>query len=223
MIKDVNHILKKSLHPDRDVQLRTKFLLLIPEIFTSSKQTANENNQLEFLQNCFEDITNEMIFPNIAWRAGRAASAIRMTAIASLALLMQADLSTKIEIKQMTLEKLLSMMSSNLDDDNKQTRLYVCKTLLVLLCLHGRKFSKDQLHKLYPELIKRLDDQNDEIRFEILKIFTVYFDALSFGEKYDSQLYQAHLQMIYENLLLYLDDSNIEFQNKIFSKFIFPI
>ena len=114
---------------------------------------------------------------------------------------------------------------SCLDDDNKSTRLYVSKLFIILLNNYSQRFSKDQLHLLYPEFIKRLDDHSDEIRFEILKLFFIYIDCLN--NNYDKILYQAHLQVIYENLLLYLDDTNFDVQLKVFSKhhfifFFFP-
>ena len=107
-------------------------------------------------------------------------------------------------------------MTSCLDDDNKSTRLYVCKLFSILFNNYSKRFTKDQLHLLYPEFIKRLDDHSDEIRFEILKVFSIYIDCLNIN--YDKILYQAHMQVIYENLLLYLDDSNFDVQLKVFGK-----
>ena len=118
-----------------------------------------------------------------------------------------------------TIESLLKMMLSSLDDDNRSTRNYVCKLFLVILSTYGVKLDKDQLHKLYPEFVKRLDDQSEEIRFEIIDVFRVYVASLN--QNYDTVLYQAHLQTIYENILLYLDDSNLEIQLKIFGSYIF--
>jgi dynein assembly factor 5, axonemal len=117
-----------------------------------------------------------------------------------------------------TIESLIKMMMSSLDDDNRSTRSYVCKLFLLILGLYGKKLDKDQLHKLYPEFIKRLDDQSEEIRFEIIKVFNIYIESLN--QDYDIILYQAHLQTIYENILLYLDDPNLEIQLKIFSKIL---
>ena len=108
-------------------------------------------------------------------------------------------------------------MVSTLDDENKNTRLYVCKFFLLILTNSGEQFDKDQLHKLYPELIKRLDDQSEDIRNEILSVFSVYIDCLN--KNYDYVLYQAHLQVIYENLLLYLDDSSLDYQLKVFGNY----
>ncbi len=116
-----------------------------------------------------------------------------------------------------TIESLLKMMLSSLDDDNRSTRSYVCKLFLIILSSYGKALDKDQLHKLYPEFIKRLDDQSEDIRFEIIRVFHVYIDSLN--QNYDNVLYQAHLQTIFENVLLYLDDPNLEIQLKIFSNY----
>jgi dynein assembly factor 5 len=118
-----------------------------------------------------------------------------------------------------TIESLLKMMLSSLDDDNRSTRSYVCKLFLIILSSYGKALDKDQLHKLYPEFIKRLDDQSEDIRFEIIRVFHVYIDSLN--QNYDNVLYQAHLQTIFENVLLYLDDPNLEIQLKIFSNYFF--
>lgn len=67
--------------------MRTRFLLLVPEIFLSS-----------FMESCFETILNNMIMPNIIWKAGKSANAVRMSAVASLALIMQIDVVKSIEV-----------------------------------------------------------------------------------------------------------------------------
>jgi dynein assembly factor 5, axonemal len=121
------------------------------------------------------------------------------------------------------------MVNSTLDDDNKSTRLYVCELLHAILRLYGQSslMSVDLLHTLYPELIKRLDDQSDEIRMKTLDVFSLYVECLSCnggptspggGGVYNSVLYQAHTQFIYENLILYLDDENASVRTKVIGK-----
>lgn len=133
-------------------------------------------------------------------------------------MLIQTNTMKHVQIKIATIEGLITQLIGVLDDDNKSTRLYVCKIYYIILKHFGKMLSKDLLHKLYPEFIKRLDDANDEIRLEILAVFTVYMDSLN--SNYDNVLYGAHLQMIFENVLLYLDDSNPDVQQKVFSKLI---
>ncbi len=84
--------------------MKTRFLLLIPEIFvTASKNDEtipvfNKSNDTDYLLVSFEEIVNEMIIPNILWKAGRSAGAVRMSAIASLALLMHSDTVKNIQV-----------------------------------------------------------------------------------------------------------------------------
>ena len=218
IIEHVRFILRKTLDPAKDVQLRTRFLLLIPDIF-SSATASSPSSQQNFIQTCCDEVIVQLVLPNIVWRAGRAASSVRMTACASLVLILQNDLFKSLQPKQETLDALIKIMLTCLDDDNRSTRLYACNIFLHALSMYGARYDYDQLHKLYPEFVKRLDDQSEEIRFEIIKVFNRYYLCLS-AHKYDKVLYQAHLQTIYENLILYLDDSSPEIQSKIFGKFL---
>jgi dynein assembly factor 5, axonemal len=218
VLENVIHILKICLDPLKDVQLRTKFLLLIPDIFKYKKSDHLKlsENEFGYLNVYFDQIINEMIIPNINWKSGRSASAVRMTAMASLAIIFHSDTVSFLNVTNDTLNNLSKIALSCLDDENKSTRLYSCKIFIVLLYNYGQRMSKDELHKFYPEFIKRLDDQTDEIRIEILKVFSLYISTLN--NDYDKILYQAHLEMIFENLLLYLDDPTSDFQQKILGK-----
>jgi dynein assembly factor 5 len=212
-MENVRYILRKTLDPAKEAQLRTRFLLLIPELFLTT------NN---FITSNFDVVINEFILPNIVWKAGRAASSVRMTACASLVLVLQQDQTKNLQPKQEILDELAKTILTCLDDDNKSTRLYACNIFLNILCNYGQSYDNDKLHRLYPEFIKRLDDQSDDIRHEIIKVFNRYYTCLNTNNNgaYDKVLYQAHLQTIFENLILYLDDSNLDIQSKIFGKLI---
>lgn len=212
----MNNILKIVQNPNKDAQLRTRFILLIPEIFVSSAKDADQ----KFLKTYLDEILKEMLIPNVVWKAGRSASAVRLSTTASILLLIQNDIVKSIQLNEQTIDSLKKMMLSCLDDDNKSTRLYASKILVILLTNYGRALDFDELHKLYPEFIKRLDDQSNEVRLEILKGFNVYFECFK-GRNYDKILYKAHLQNIFENLLLYLDDPNSDFQLKILGMSLF--
>ncbi len=106
-------------------------------------------------------------------------------------------------------------MLATLDDENKQTRVYTCRILKILYETHKTQLSSEQLNQMYTELLKRLDDSSDEIRNLILDIFDVYFKLL-ISKDYDKVLYQAHIQVIYQGLLIHLDDTNQNIQDKTF-------
>ena len=67
-------------------------------------------------------------------------------------------------------------------------------------------FGPDELHNLYVELLKRLDDSSDELRLSVTDTLTTFFTLLP--EDYDKDLYKAHLQVLYRGLLIHLDDPN---------------
>jgi dynein assembly factor 5 len=69
---------------------------------------------------------------------------------------------------------------------------------------------------MYPELLKRLDDSNDEIRVAVSKTFMAYFQC--FDEGFDVGLYSAHLEAIYKGLLVHLDDPDAKIQHAILGK-----
>ncbi len=95
----------------------------------------------------------------------------------------------------------------------------------------------DTLHKLYPDLIKRLDDRSDAIRLLslvlnqhavvltpsmgnrllTLDVWAAYLPGLTLPSYDGRGLYQAHASSIYSGLLVHLDDSNTEVQEKTFA------
>ena len=67
-------------------------------------------------------------------------------------------------------------------------------------------FGPDELHKVYVELLKRLDDSSDELRVAVTATLKTFFSLLP--EDYNRELYKAHLQFLYRGLLIHLDDPN---------------
>lgn len=110
-----------------------------------------------------------------------------------------------------------------MEDDNKSTRLISSRVLTRLLenMSACQQIDYDTLHKIYPHLLKRLDDACDDIRIVVATTFLAYFDA--FSDDYDANFYKAHLEVMYQGLLLHLDDSEKSIQDAILSKFILSI
>ena len=85
-LKDIIDILRIVLHPDRDSEVRNQCLLIIANLLQfidEADTTATTNPYLIIL-------INDCILPNMQWKAGRTAGAIRATAIATLWSLFQA-------------------------------------------------------------------------------------------------------------------------------------
>lgn len=113
-------------------------------------------------------------------------------------------------------EDIITQIVVTMDDDSKSTRLVSCRVLTRLFDLMGEALDQDRLHNMYPELLKRLDDSSDEIRVMVSKTFLAYLQC--FGDKYDANLYRAHLEAIYSGLLVHLDDPEIKIQEAILGK-----
>jgi dynein assembly factor 5 len=120
-------------------------------------------------------------------------------------------------LKDETVDAILKQMLSTLDDENKLTRVYTCKILNIILINNNNKLTLDQLHKMYTEMIKRLDDNSEEIRLLMIDAFKSYFQNIKTHhfDKYDKVLYQAHLEAIYQGLIIHLDDPNPAIQENI--------
>ena len=84
-ISKIIEILEQNLSLSKDGETRTKFLILVSQIVLKCDQT-NTNNII----NHIEQIVINMVLPNIIWKAGRIANAIRMTATATLLTIFQA-------------------------------------------------------------------------------------------------------------------------------------
>ena len=64
-----------------------------------------------------------------------------------------------------------------------------------------------------PELVKRLDDSSDQVRAVALKALGLWLSSL--GEDYHPQLYGAHLEFLFQQLLLHLDDPDGSVQEQV--------
>lgn len=107
-------------------------------------------------------------------------------------------------------------MLACMEDDNKNTRLVACRVMTRTFDLAGSSVNQDRLHNMYLDLLKRLDDSNDEIRITVSRTFLAYLDC--FQQAYDVQLYRAHLEAMYKGLLVHLDDPDERIQEAILGK-----
>lgn len=71
--------------------------------------------------------------------------------------------------------------------------------------LCGRLFST--------ELLKRLDDSSEEVRSVALHALGLWLSSLT--EEYNPELCAAHLQFLFQQLLLHLDDPDSSVQDQV--------
>ena len=99
----------------------------------------------------------DVIIPNLVWRAGRTAEAIRTAAISCLYATFQhsADSISPFTVSDTlatVLEPLIPLLLALVEDSSKKTRLITCQTLgrlMKLLRITGFH-SADLVHQIYP-------------------------------------------------------------------------
>ncbi|KAH9491870.1 Dynein assembly factor 5, axonemal [Bulinus truncatus] len=208
-LNDIIPVILTNLQPEKDPELRLKFFSLLSRLVMSAQRTLDSDHKFsEFATTVVKD----MILPNCVWKAGKTAGAIRTTAVSCFWAMLQSGVLTKEKLVPVV-ETSLTQLITLIEDDNKTTRLVSCRVMTRIFDLMGTSLGQDRLHNMYPELLKRLDDSNDEIRMTVTKTLLAYFDCFEGG--YDALLYRAHLEAIYRGLLVHLDDPERNIQEAV--------
>jgi len=126
----------------------------------------------------------DVIIPNLVWRAGRTAEAIRTAAISCLYATFQhsADSVSPFTVSDTlatVLEPLIPLLLTLVEDFSKKTRLITCRTLgrlmrlLRITCLH----SADLVHQIYPGMLlsSLYQTRTDSLMCSLLGCDTMYY------------------------------------------------
>jgi len=213
-VETVMEIFHCNFHVDKDPELRLSFFALLGKLFTTASGTLNATGKFDFS----ERVMSEIVVPNCIWVNGRVPAAIRTAAAACFWALLRSGL-VKQEHYAKTIALLLPQVQSCVDDEYPETRMTFCKILEMLLLAYPEGFnggyeSYDRLHILYPDLLKRLDDNDDVIRLVVLRTWLAYAKCIS-TKKYDTQLYKVHLDAICKGILIHLDDPDKAIQDAV--------
>ncbi|KAK1164736.1 dynein assembly factor 5, axonemal-like [Acipenser oxyrinchus oxyrinchus] len=203
-------ILKTCLQPSRDPEMRLQLLTVLSKLLLNASETVNSQGEFP---NYLEPFLKDIVVPNLLWHAGRTAAAIRTSAISCLwALLHSGALSGE---QMWTVQNdLLPLVIATLDEDSKMTREMACRIINAVLKLCGDQFDPDGLNKVYPELLKRLDDACNGVRCTAAKALSSWFQCVR--EDYDRTTFRSHLEFLYRGLLVHLDDPDSSIQTAMF-------
>ncbi|XP_029037546.2 dynein axonemal assembly factor 5 [Osmia bicornis bicornis] len=211
-------ILKETMTNDANPELRLKHFILLSEYF--SQGSLNEIMDIK----CFNQFLEDCIFPGLIWSAGRAAEAIRTAALSCLCTILdkyEKELITE-KIKHLDeenicsiLDKIMPALISLADDNSKKSRLYSLQTMHLIMCIRKRFHyqTEEYIHKIYPVLLKRLDDGCDDIRLASLEALIKLWNTIP--EDYNLHFNKGHIDTLYTSIIIYLDDPENEFQNLI--------
>ncbi|XP_075141174.1 dynein axonemal assembly factor 5 [Leptodactylus fuscus] len=199
-------VLQTCLQQDKEPQMRLKLFTMLSKLLLKANETVNSKGQFHLYS---ETVIGDILVPNLKWQAGRTAGAIRTIAVSCLWILLQSEVLSREEILRVQ-EVLMPQVLATLEEDSKTSRLVSCRIIKTLLGICGQHYDPDKLNKIYPELVKRLDDASDEVRITAAKTLALWFKFID--DRYERTTYRGHLEFLYRCLLVHLDDSDTALQ-----------
>ncbi|KAM8960244.1 dynein axonemal assembly factor 5 [Pelodytes ibericus] len=199
-------VLKTCLQPTQEPQMRLKIFTMLSKLLVKANETVNSQG---LFHNYSETIIKDILVPNLKWHAGRTAGAIRTIAVSCLWVLLQSEVLSRQEILQVQ-DFVMPQVVTTLEEDSKMSRLVSCRIICALLSVCEQGLDPDKLNKIYPALLKRLDDASDEVRVAAAKTLSLWFKCLN--NEYDWKTYKSHLEFLYRGLLVHLDDPDNRIQ-----------
>ncbi|XP_045140257.1 dynein axonemal assembly factor 5 [Echinops telfairi] len=201
--------LRSCLQPTRDPPMRLKLLSLLPRLLLRASETVDSRGQLH---SHLETLVSDILVPNLQWHAGRTAAAIRTATMSCLwALLSSGALSAEqiLEAQGALMPQVLTV----LEEESPTARLLSCRVTNLFLETAGDQREPEQLLRIYPELLKRLDDASNEVRLTAATTLATWLRCV---RRDDSKAYyQGDIQYLYRELLVYLDDPEPAVQDAI--------
>jgi len=149
------------------------------------------------------------IIPNLVWKPGGKASAMRKLTAATFFTLLKKEGVSQAGLA-MSLPRLLPVLESNLDDYDSVTRELVCHCLSFLFQATINTLDEDDTQKLYPLILKTLDDNSDDVRIAGCVTLRNFMTASK-----PSAIKGSITQYIIESLLPHLDDTDKDFQQAV--------
>ncbi|XP_056263167.1 dynein axonemal assembly factor 5 [Pseudoliparis swirei] len=202
-------LLFSCLQPDRDPEMRMSIFAMLAKLLLDSTNTLDSKGHF---RDESEKFLSDVLLPNLVWRAGRIAAAVRTAALSCLLALLHGGATTPGQLLCLE-EKLCPPVLSALEEDSQMGRLLACRSLTVILRLIGTSLHPEALNKIYPVLLKRLDDSSEEVRGVALQALGLWLSSLT-GD-YNPELCAAHLQLLFQQLLLHLDDPDVSVQDDV--------
>ncbi|PSN32857.1 Dynein assembly factor 5 [Blattella germanica] len=215
-LSTITPILLACLKPDKDPEVKLKMFTILSTLVLGKEHVLkNAPNLGPFLVTLVKDI----IIPNLVWQAGRTPEAIRTAGISCLYVAFQqhsgdfvSPFSDK-EVLSSVLEPLLPLLLTLIEDSSRKTRLITCQTIsrMIILTRCADLYTHDLVNRIYPVVLKRLDDTGDDVRLAAIATLVKMFKSLP-GD-YNREVSRAHIEALYSTVLIHLDDPDPAFQH----------
>ncbi|KAM4535899.1 dynein axonemal assembly factor 5 [Fundulus diaphanus] len=202
-------LLHNCLQPNRDTEMRMSVFTMLAKLLLNAKNTLDSQGRFGDES---ERFLSDVLLPNLVWHAGRTAAAVRTSALSCLLALLHGGAITPGQLLCLE-EKLSPLVLSALEEDSQMSRLLACRSLSATLQLIGTSLHHEALNRIYPELLKRLDDGSEEVRSVALQAVGLWLSSLT--SDYNPELFAPHLQLLFQQLLLHLDDPDSAVQDQV--------
>ena len=202
-----------------DYSLRISLMALLQTIladdsFAQTQQCKAANAACTTSAQFTTDLILSLVIPNLVWRVGGMASALRKLALATLFSLLIAGPAF---IHSDTLACLIPTLHSSFDDSESSVRELSCVCLsLTLQHIPIETFSATQatnpqaIDTIIPRLLELLDDNHGPVRIAACNCLRSLYPLVQ------SNIPQSSHETINASLLIHLDDPDANFQAKVF-------
>ncbi|XP_032742731.1 dynein assembly factor 5, axonemal [Rattus rattus] len=201
--------LRTCLQPTTDPHMRLKLFSILSSLLLRPKDTIDSQGQFH---GYLDMVINDILAPNLQWHAGRTAAAIRTATISCLWALISSDILSAKQVQEAQ-ETLMPQVLATLEDDSQTTRLISCRIISRFLKNSGDTMEPEKFLKVYPELLKRLDDVSNDVRMAAASALLTWLKCI---ESLDGKsAYQSSVQFLYRELLVHLDDPESAIQDTV--------
>lgn len=233
-------IISDCTESNKDIELRMDMLVLTDKLIEDGNTINNKtnlddnnndianitNNQQEAL-NSFSSISffsefiiEEVLLPASLWKAQRPNNNIRKIAIVCLIKLYKYDLVKEQNTTVKFFNSYISMLKSASDDDwDCELRNLSIQFIQILLIKNKENnyknsfLSESEMRDLYPILLKRLDDSQDENRKAVCFALELFMMIV----KDKKNISSTACEYIFQNSCIHLDDCKEEIRKAVYS------
>ncbi|KAM6157055.1 dynein axonemal assembly factor 5 [Erethizon dorsatum] len=201
--------LRACLQTTRDPHMCLKLFSILSSLLLRPKDTIDSQGQFCVY---LDTVVKDILMPNLRWRAGRTAAAIRTAAVSCLWALTSSDILSAKQVQDVQ-DALLPQVLATLEEDVQTTRLISCRIINIFLKTSGDVMDPDKFIKVYPELLKRLDDVSNDVRMAAASTLLTWLRCIQSAD--GKSYYQSSIQYLYRELLVHLDDPESAIQDAV--------
>lgn len=227
-------VLERTMAEDAEPELKLRHFILLSEYLSSNRDLRQRVDDPQ-MHRFVSTIVEKLVVPGLVWAAGRAAETTRTAAVCCLCAILRNEVvridrvvlsmnvptkgdesyDTCVTVGQFSSvhdQVLLPVLLSLADDRAKKTRLYSIRAIcsIVIICRKLSRLTDEHIHRIYPVILKRLDDGCDDVRYAAVEALVEIWSVAS--EDYDTVIGKSHIDALYTTMVVHLDDPEQNFQ-----------